>query len=146
VNDSNPAAPNLWRRLGCIVYESITIAALLLLASAVATAAFGPINNSEIRTLHQLLELGLIGLYFLWCWTHGGQTLAMKTWRISVVNKFGQPLKLPIALLRFLLACAGLLMGGLGLWWALIDSQHRYLHDRLAHTRLITIAPARPPQ
>ena len=30
--------------------------------------------------------------YFVWCWSHGGQTLAMKTWRLQLVNKDGSAL------------------------------------------------------
>jgi hypothetical protein len=31
----------------------------------------------------------ILALYFIWFWRHGGQTLAMKTWRIKLVSKDG---------------------------------------------------------
>ena len=125
--------------MGGILYESLVVAALWLLSSAVVTTLFGTIAEGIPRLLLQGLSICVISAYFLWCWTHGGQTLAMKTWRIRVVDRHGRPLSMGIASLRFLLACAGLLLGGLGLWWALLDRDGLFLHDRLAHTRLILL-------
>lgn len=86
--------------------------------------------------MHQVLDIGIVSIYFIWCWTHGGQTLAMKTWRIQVVDKHGGPLSWQVALVRYCVAVAGCLMAGAGLWWALLDKDRLFLHDRLAHTRL----------
>lgn len=37
-----------------------------------------------------------------------------------------------------LLASAGILLGGITLLWALIDSRGQFLHDRLLGTALVT--------
>jgi len=101
----------------------------------------------------------VFGLYFIWLWTHGGQTLPMKTWRIRVVEADGTPLGPWRALGRYLLAwlwvvpgwaAASLLQASgwmFGLFLAsncalmaiaaLFDKDRQFLHDRLAGTRLI---------
>ena len=33
----------------------------------------------------------VLGLYFAWFWSHGGQTVAMKTWHIRLLTHDGRP-------------------------------------------------------
>ena len=75
-------------------------------------------------------------VYFTWFWTHGGQTLAMKTWRIRLVAADGGAVSPGQAILRFVLCWPSLLLAGVGLLWALVDRDRQFLHDRLAGTRL----------
>lgn len=74
--------------------------------------------------------------YFAWFWLHGGQTLAMKTWRIRVIAADDAPLRLWQAILRYLLAWPSLGLAGVGIVWVLFDRDRQFLHDRLAGTRL----------
>jgi len=129
--------PSLLRRLGGLLYDGLTLVALWLLASAVFTSLYGAADTASARLLLQAFSLTMIATYFLWCWTHGGQTLAMKSWRMRVVHADGTPLTGLGASLRFLLALAGISAGGIGLCWALLDRDGQFLHDRLAKTRLI---------
>lgn len=131
------STPGLLRRLGSLLYETLVFVALWLLGSALFTMIYGGVAEGRQRWLLQLLCLLLISGYFLWCWTHGGQTLAMKTWRIRLVDASGSTPTLATAVRRYPLAAAGLLLGGAGLWWALLDSDGQFLHDRLAGTRLV---------
>jgi uncharacterized RDD family membrane protein YckC len=62
----------------------------------------------------------------------------MRTWRIRLVDHRGSPPSWPVALARMLLASAGILLGGITLLWALIDSRGQFLHDRLLGTALVT--------
>lgn len=110
-----------------------------MLASAIVTTIFDNATDGFSRRLLQGVSLLTVSGYFLWCWTHGGQTLAMKTWRIRVLAKDGAPLTFPQALQRLLLATAGLLLGGAGFWWALLDKDGQFLHDRLGGTRLVLL-------
>ena len=130
-------SPGLWRRLGGVLYDGLTLIALWLLASAAFTSVHGAAEPGWPRLLLQMLSLLVISGYFLWCWTHGGQTLAMRAWGIRVVHADGMPLTPLGAGLRLLLAASGLLAGGITLWWALLDQDGQFLHDRLAKTRLI---------
>lgn len=125
------------RRLGSLLYETLTAAVLLLLASAIVTSLSMVFPLPAPRLLLQCSASLLVAGYFLWCWTRGGQTLAMKTWRIRVTRPDGSGLRLRDAARRCLLAIPSVALGGLGLWWALFDPERQFLHDRLAHTRLV---------
>lgn len=131
--------PGLPRRLGGVLYDGLTMVALWMLASAVFTSLYGMADTGASRALLQVFSLALVAGYFLWCWTRGGQTLAMRAWRIRVVYANGAPLTLVGAILRLLLAGAGIAVVGLGLWWALVDRDGQFLHDRLAKTRLVAV-------
>lgn len=135
--------PGFLRRLGGVLYDGLAVIALWMLASAIITTLFGNASQGEARWLLQGVSLLTISAYFLWCWTHGGQTLAMKTWRVRVVQENGAPLSFSTALRRYFLACAGLLLGGVGLWWALLDRDGQFLHDRLTGTRLVLVEKTR---
>ncbi|OIQ86323.1 RDD family protein [mine drainage metagenome] len=131
------STPGFLRRLGGVLYDGLTLLALWLMASAIFTSLYGVAAQPAPRLLLQIFSLLVISGYFLWCWTHGGQTLAMRAWRVKVVYANGMALTFTGAFLRFLLAGAGVLAGGAGLWWALFDPDGQFLHDRLAKTRLI---------
>ena len=130
--------PSLLRRLGSLLYDALALIALWLLASALFTAVFGRADSVPSRWLLQAVCLSVVAGYFLWCWTRGGQTLAMKTWRIRLVA-YGPGSAVPLValIMRFVLAGPSILLGGVGLWWALVDREGQFLHDRLARTRLV---------
>lgn len=99
---------------------------------------FGQEVGGLLLWLHVFLAMGI---YFVWYWRHGGQTLAMQTWKICIVSALGGPLQLWQAWLRYALAWAGIIFGGAGLLWALFDRDRQFLHDRLAGTRIVFKAP-----
>lgn len=118
-------------------------------------------TRHEIDNRHALQAFLFIvfGIYFVWLWSKG-QTLAMKTWRIRVVDPDGKSLTQARALLRYLLGwlwfLPGLAVSGLFklsvaesvalllswvVLWALLSflhPQHQFWHDALAGTRLIS--------
>ena len=57
------------------------------------------------RPLLQAFLFVIFGIYFTWFWAKG-QTVAMKTWKIRVVDRAGRPVSQPRALLRY--ACSWL--------------------------------------
>jgi uncharacterized RDD family membrane protein YckC len=126
-----------------VLYEVLTVIALWMLASAIITTIFDNATHGPARWLLQGVSLLTISGYFLWCWSHGGQTLAMKTWRIRIVMVSGAPLTILTALQRLLLTAICLLPAGIGLWWALWDKDGQFLHDRLAGTRLVLLEKQR---
>jgi uncharacterized RDD family membrane protein YckC len=91
------------------------------------------------RHLFQAYILGILFAYFSAFWLRSGQTLAMKTWRIRLVQANGDTLTFKQAVLRFFLALLGLLLAGAGFWWALFDRDRQFLHDRLVGTRLVRV-------
>jgi len=126
------------RRLASMLYESILLFAVAFLGTWLFQFAAGSLQiEGWQRLLLQLFLLALFAAYFLWCWLRGGQTLAMKTWRIRVVTREGhRPLRPATALLRFV--CAALLLP-LSLFWVSVDRDRQFLHDRLAGTLLIPV-------
>jgi uncharacterized RDD family membrane protein YckC len=60
----------------------------------------------------------------------------MKTWHLRLVSADGSPLTLRQAILRFVFALPGTLLG-IGILWALFDRERQFLHDRLARTKII---------
>lgn len=125
------------RRLAAMFYESLLLLALALVAGFAYIPIFGSIHGPFQKAVFQLYLLAVMLLYFAAFWKRGGQTLAMKTWRIRLVRLDGGPISTPLCLMRFSLAALGLLCAALGFLWALVDPQRQFLHDRLCKTRLI---------
>jgi uncharacterized RDD family membrane protein YckC len=127
----------LTRRLLALVYEALLLAAILWCAGLVYTAIEARLIGVHARLPFQIYLVLVTGAYFVWQWTHGGQTLPMKTWRLRIVAKDEAPLDVTRACARYALALAGFCAAGLGFVWALVDRDRLFLHDRLAGTRIV---------
>ncbi len=138
MSEGQDAAPGMLRRLASMLYESILLFAIAFFATWVFQFAAGTLHIEGWRLhLLQLLLLVVFASYFLWCWLRGGQTLAMKTWRIRVVTKNGHARLRPgAALLRFIYALL-LVPTLIGIAWACVDRDRQFLHDRLAGSLLL---------
>ncbi len=137
---------SLARRSGSLVYEALLLAAVLFLCTWVFLFFAQSLDRAIARPLLQLWLLFLTGVYFCYCWSRGGQTLPMKTWRIRLVTAGGGPVTVGTAVVRYLLALLSLGAGGLGFAWSLMDRDRQFLHDRIAGTRLVLLTgqPATP--
>lgn len=136
-----PQAPSLARRLACALYESLILAALVLVATFPFLAFAGDSTSGLRRHVLQAWVVIVVGAYLVWFWARGGQTLAMKTWRIRVEAADGGPVRPGQAARRYFFAWAGAAVLGVGFLWALLDRDGQYLHDRLAGTRLVDARP-----
>jgi uncharacterized RDD family membrane protein YckC len=127
--------PGLARRLASMAYEALLIFAVGFFAAWIFFFASGgrDATRGVVRAELQIFILLVLAGYFLWCWLRGGQTLAMRAWKIRLVDV--TPAK---AVARFLIATALL---PLSVLWALVDRDRQFLHDRLAGTRLIDARP-----
>ncbi len=129
----------LLRRLGAILYDSLLLAALVFIATAVITLPLGNPTGLWLL-LFQIFLFEIIPLvFFCWFWTSGGQTLGMRAWRLKLVSMEGLPVDWRHALKRHFAAILSLLVFGLGFVWAVFDSDKLAWHDRLSGTRLILI-------
>jgi uncharacterized RDD family membrane protein YckC len=138
VSAARPAIPGVARRLASGLYDLLLVVAVVLIATFPFLAFFGDATQGWRRHALQLWILAVAGGYFVGFWTHGGQTLPMKTWRLRIVRaEDGARLSIPRAVHRFALAVLGLLAAGLGFLWAFWDRDRQFLHDRLAGTKLI---------
>ncbi|QBC32215.1 RDD family protein [Pandoraea sp. XY-2] len=155
------AVPTLRRRLLSMLYESLLLFGVLFLAGYLFSALTQQRSGLMHRHAMQAWLFLVLGAYFVWFWTHGGQTLAMKTWKIRLVDAHGQPVHTARAVARYALAWlwvlpAMALDSGLGItgwgsvalltgWvvlWALamrVMPDHQFIHDRLAGTRLVSV-------
>lgn len=121
-----------------MLYEALllfaVLAALLVLPHFLLAAIAHRLVAPVIVQAHGFLVLLT---YCLWFWSNGRQTLAMKTWRIRLLARSGLPVTPLRALGRFLLCWPSILLGGIGILWALVDRDKLFLHDRLAGTQLV---------
>ncbi len=148
VNLENAALPGLWRRLAAIVYDSILVMALVAAAFTVVylPLAIGlDMKNLEDYPLIQSLMtvwMGIVAIGFhLWFWTHGGQTLGMRAWRLKLYTKDGRRPTLSQAITRYLAAILSAAAFGMGFLWILIDTKKRAWHDLASSTRLVLVDP-----
>ncbi len=134
----------LRRRLAAMVYDTFLIIALLILLSVpIVLINGGPVRDGssagEIKNIFYLAYLVLgVFIFYGWFWTHGGQTLGMKTWKIRIISLSSQPLTWRQAAIRFISA-------GLGLTNITAKFSHNGLawHEHLSQTRTIHLKQKR---
>lgn len=137
VNPTDHSLASLRRRLASMTYESLLLIALILVMTFPFVGFTGGVVSTGSRIALQLYLALVCGLYFVWFWRHGGQTLPMKTWRIRLRTSSGDAPATRQAILRYMAALMGTLPFGLTFWWALFDRDRQFLHDRLLGTRLV---------
>ena len=156
--------PSIFRRVATLLYEALLLLALVVIASFPVAGLKGATLNGIPHLIFQAYLLFVTASYFTWFWRHGGQTLAMKTWRLRVLDHHGRKLNLARALARFVLASFFYGPASIGIlllffpdrisrvivmWtflpmvatllWARFDADGQFLHDRIAGTRLVNV-------
>ncbi len=153
-------APSLRRRMACWLYEGMLLFAVVFIAGWLFST-LGQMRDAmdARRPLLQGFLFVVFGIYFGWFWSRG-QTLAMKTWHLRIVDRQGRAVTQARALLRYLLswvwllpplmalapyrlsgAEVALLVVGWVLVWAILSRFHpegQFWHDALAGTRLVS--------
>lgn len=160
--------PSLRRRMACWLYEGMLLFGVMVSSGLIyfVTAYWMTGLAPGDMKIHQNLKSGLqassflvLGLYFIWMWRRG-QTLAMKTWRIQIVDAVGQKINRQTAFKRYLaswlwfippLAMSSVMglsaigIGFLTLAWVVVwgllskfQAQGQFWHDAWSGTRLIT--------
>jgi uncharacterized RDD family membrane protein YckC len=158
------SAPSLRRRLAAFVYEGVLLFGVLMMSAYLFSSLTQQRHALVGRHGLQAFLFVVLGIYFVWFWSHGGQTVAMKAWHIRLVDREGRPVSERRALVRYLLswlwfvpalvvlyvsglrgsAIFGVLAAGV-VGYALSSRLHpsrQFLHDVLCGTRLITWRPA----
>lgn len=152
-------APALRVRLACMVYEAMLLFGVLFIATWLFSTLLQQRHALYMRIPLIIWLFTVLGMYFIWFWTHGGQTLAMKTWRFRLITVSGTALSWKRALLRYVLMWLWLVPGlalasilnaqgwmlvilpGLNfiLWAAAVflHTDRQFIHDRWAQTRLV---------
>lgn len=126
----------LLRRLAAMAYDWLLLASLLFAVTLVVIMLRGGSAVEPGTWWYGALLIAVAFLFYGWCWTHGGQTLGLRAWKLRVVTAQDAPLSWPDAALRFCASVTLLLPPALGLVWSLLDSQGRCWHDTLSRTRI----------
>jgi uncharacterized RDD family membrane protein YckC len=156
------AAPSLRRRMACWLYEGMLMFGVVFVAAYLFSSLTQTRNALDNRHALQAFLFVVFGIYFTWFWAKG-QTLAMKTWNIRIVDRFGQPVSQPRALVRYCLSwlwflpglaaiapfklsggeSAVIILGWVAVWALLsrFQPERQFWHDVLAGTRLVTAPP-----
>ena len=141
-SDREPHA-GLLRRLGAMLYDGCLLAGVMIVA-AIPLPFFQSAADGSVwvRTLIQIYLVLVCFLFFGWFWTHGGQTLGMRAWRLQLRGIDGQDLAWSTAVVRFTGALLSWLALGLGFFWVALDPQNRAWHDRLSKS-IVVVLPRR---
>jgi len=135
--DTRIKLAGLGRVMGAMLYDGLVILGLFMIAGFIFVPIVGHSPQTSIEKLLFRLYLSLIAyVFFCWFWTHGGQTLGMRAWKIKLVDQKDETVSWPTATKRFFLAICSWLPLGLGYLWILLGSEKISWHDRLSKTRL----------
>jgi len=145
--------------MACWLYEGMLMSGVVFIAGYL----FGTLSQTrdamDNRHALQGFLFLVFGIYFVWFWAKG-QTLAMKTWHITVLDRSGKPITQRRALLRYLLCwlwflpalaaasrlalstavSVGIVSGWVAVWAMLsyLHPRQQFWHDALAGTQLVS--------
>jgi uncharacterized RDD family membrane protein YckC len=145
--------------MACWLYEGMLLFGVVFIAGYLFSTLSQTRNAMDNRHALQAFLFVIFGIYFTWFWAKG-QTLAMKTWRIRIVDKAGHAVTQQRALLRYVLSWiwflpplaivapmdvraseSAVLAIGWIVIWALLSRFHpqgQFWHDAWAGTRLVS--------
>jgi uncharacterized RDD family membrane protein YckC len=148
--------------MACWLYEGILLFGVVFISGYLFSTLSQTRNAMDNRHALQGFIFVVFGIYFVWFWAHG-QTLAMKTWNIRLVDRQGQRVTQLRALGRYVLSwiwflpplaavapfhlnaaeIAVVTIGWVAVWALLcrFHPQRQFWHDALAGTRLVTSLP-----
>ncbi|WP_119352730.1 RDD family protein [Azohydromonas sediminis] len=163
------ATPGIARRLASFVYEGVLLFGVVMIAGYLYSSLTQQRHALEGRGGLMAFLFVVLAIYFVWFWSHGGQTVAMKAWHVRLVTADGGPVSQLRALARYLLSWvwflpalatahfAGLksslavftlmtvgVLAYAALAW--LHPQRQFWHDAVCGTRLVHWNPPRPPK
>lgn len=131
------AAPSLFKLGACLMYELLTIVAIIFVSTGLFLIIAGDASHGVKRLFLQLFLWLVVGAYFIRCWIKTGQTLAMQAWKLRLIDEQSQLLTMQQAIVRYLLASLSMAFFGMGFLWAIVDKKKQFLHDRLLKYKVV---------
>ena len=162
--------------LGCWLYDAMLLCAVWLLAGIIYTIPAQMIIQLDSSHKENLSSNAFTGpvfytylflvswFFFAWFWTHGGQTLGLRSWSLRLQTTQGDAINWTRSLLRFLIAgtpwivalfiydqlkktqfliepysYSVFLIGFIGIIWVLIDNKNRSIQDIFSNTEIVKI-------
>ncbi|MFN5701097.1 MAG: RDD family protein [Betaproteobacteria bacterium] len=161
--------PGLWRRMASFTYEGVILFGVVMIAGYLFSTLTQQRHALQGQWGLRAFLFLVLGIYFVWFWSRGGQTVAMKAWHVRLVDVNGQAVSQARALCRYLLSWLWFLPALLAAWVAGLSSsaeifglmfvgvaayallarlhpQRQFWHDVVCGTRLISWRPALPPK
>lgn len=159
--------PSLRRRMAAFLYEGVLLFGVVFIAGYLWSTLVQQRSGMQQRHGAMGFLFIVLGIYFAWFWTHGGQTLAQKTWFIRVQRADGAGLTQARALARYVASWLWLLPGlalatqvpwhdkpglvtltvigyvALYALSSLLHPQRQFWHDAICGTRLVSTQPER---
>lgn len=158
--------PSLLRRLSAFIYEGVLLFGVLMIAGYLYSSLTQQRHALQGQSGLQAFIFLVLAIYFVWFWSRGGQTVALRAWHIRLVCADGRPLSQARALLRYLASWVWFLPALLWAWLAelrsagqifalmaagvlvyallaLLHPQRLFWHDALCGTRLVDSRPDR---
>ncbi len=127
--------PNLLRHIAVIAYDLFLLIAVLLVAALIVVAVNGgqAISTGNPFFLSYLILVSF--LFYGWFWTHGGQTIGMRSWKVRIISH-GDNISWNQCFRRFITALISYPILGIGLWWQYISHTRATWPDLCSGTRL----------
>ena len=157
--------PGIVRRLAAFVYEGVLLFGVLMISAYLYSSLTQQRHALQGLSGLQAYLFLVLAIYFVWFWSHGGQTVAMRAWHVRLVTRDGRPVGQSRALARYLASWLWFFPALATAWWAGLGSaaqilgliavgvlayaalarlhpSRQFWHDALCGTRLVTWRPA----
>ncbi|MDP1692760.1 MAG: RDD family protein [Burkholderiaceae bacterium] len=157
--------PGLARRLAAFLYEGVLLFGVLMIAGYLYSSLTQQHHALRGQAGLQAFLFIVLAIYFVWFWSHGGQTVAMRAWHVRLLTHDGRPVGPARATLRYLASWVWFVPALVTAWRAGLHSaaqiftlmavgviayallsrlhpQRQFWHDALCGTQLVTWRPA----
>ena len=134
------------RRLGAMFYDFMLALSSVIVVGFFFTAVIMSMLSIEnvqpgspvAKGIFILLTLFTF-VFYGWFWTHGGQTLGMRAWKLKLVREDSQNITWLQAFFRFCYSIVSWIPFGAGYLWILVDKRKLSWHDRASKTYVIDL-------
>jgi len=152
-NSSAQTAPiaSFGPRIGALIYDMLIVIGIAAVAGAIGLGIAEGLIAANIVDIggryldsadyagdqlwFAVLVWGSVCSFYLWFWTHGGQTVGMRAWRLRVQNSDGSAISITQALLRLATAAFGL-----GNLQVPFDTKNRAFQDHWARCDVLRLS------
>lgn len=121
------------RLYGCFFYEVIIQVALWFLITLIILVSLGDSYTIDSSLLGFILWLSS-GAYFIYSWVNGGQTLAMRAWKLKLLPP--KEFKITFYIYRYVLASIGLILF-FSFYLVIFFGGKKYIHDMILKSEII---------
>lgn len=123
----------LIKRFVAGIYDLILVAAVLLIALLPWTVA-GVAIGHPYHPAMQVYACMIAAFYFVWFWTHGGQTPGMKAWNLRLVGTNCDSISFADAWIRLFAILLSLFV--FALLAAVFETNRRVWYDKYSHSQV----------